>query len=230
MKARSEIPPGLLARLRQSGVTPVLALLLGVFLLLALAARTPGLLRLDEGVTRWVQRPHGGWQDRVALGFTLLGNAGPLLVLAVAAALGLFLAGRPRAALFSVLTFLGVPLNLLIKQVIHRPRPTVNLVQVLLHPGGLSFPSGHAMGSTMFYGFLAVMAWTHLRPRGPRFFCTAALSALPVCIGLSRVYLGVHWMSDVVGGWTAGLFFLVIMAEIYRGTAAGEVRVWNNGA
>jgi undecaprenyl-diphosphatase len=107
-------------------------------------------------------------------------------------------------------------LDLALKEVVDRPRPAGDGIQVIVPATGLSFPSGHALSSCLVYGFLALMAWTHIRRCGVRRLVTAILALLPVGIGLSRVYLGVHWFSDVIGGWAAGLFCLLLLAEADR--------------
>ena len=122
---------------------------------IALAARSPGLLRLDAEVTQEIQESHSSALDFVAYGFTFLGNGITLILLCIGAAVVLTRSGRPKAAWFSLLALFGLPLNSLLKWIVNRPRPTADLVQILIpEPTDSSFPSGHAMGSV-------IVSWPH---------------------------------------------------------------------
>lgn len=216
--------PSLLGRfvlVRENRAIPFLALLFALFLALALLVHSPRLLYLDRQVTGAFQIARAGALLQSALGLTFLGNTLTLVVLGGAAAAAFLLTRRPWAALLTGVSLLGVPINLGIKEIVQRQRPDAALVDVLFPATGLSFPSGHAMGSVMLYGFLALMAWVHLPRRRQRIGFTAGFALLALGVSLSRVYLGVHWFSDVVGGWAAGLFFLLILAEVYKMSGEG---------
>jgi membrane-associated phospholipid phosphatase len=95
-----------------------------------------------------------------------------------------------------------------LKIAIHRPRPTY-FPALIPHPGSWSFPSGHAMGSVVGYGMLAyVLLLVGRGSRPTRATIVAAAVVLVIAIGVSRLYLGVHYFSDVVGGYAAGLVWL----------------------
>jgi undecaprenyl-diphosphatase len=204
------------AQIRENRAITTLAVLSAVFLLLSLIAHSPGLLHVDREITQEIQSGRSRRLDQVAQGFTFLGNTITLIVIGSLGAALLLAARRPWAALLCAVTLLGVPLNMLLKEWVGRPRPEEGIVAVLLPTVGLSFPSGHAMASVMLYGFLSLMAWIHVRNRTPRLIGTALFAALAFCISVSRIYLGAHWFSDVVGGWTAGLFFLLLLLELYK--------------
>jgi undecaprenyl-diphosphatase len=200
-----------------------LAALFAVFLALSLFVHTPRIQRVDEKVTVLLQSLRNDRLDVVARLLTFLGNTETLVGLAfVAAALFLRL-HRPWAAVLSAASTLGLPINLAMKQITPRTRPQDGMIHVILPAVGLSFPSGHAMVSVMFYGFLAMMVWIHVPDRGARIAVTTFLAVLPVFIGASRIYLGAHWFSDVIAGWTAGLFFLLVLAGIYKALAVKEL-------
>jgi membrane-associated phospholipid phosphatase len=212
-----------LARLREARAIVFLAGLFVGFLLLSFLARSPALLHVDRQFTRELQEYRPGWLVQIASGLTFLGNATTLVSLALFAIGACVWSARPWAAVLCALSLAGVPLNWWIKPWIGRPRPEEGMIHVLLPAVGLSFPSGHAMASVMFYGFLALLAWVHLSPRAPRLFWTVAFAAVALGVSISRIYLGAHWFSDVVGGWTAGLFFLFLLAELYKWAAPAEL-------
>ncbi|MEN8213619.1 MAG: bifunctional DedA family/phosphatase PAP2 family protein [Pseudomonadota bacterium] len=97
----------------------------------------------------------------------------------------------------------------LLKQGLRVPRPEEAAVS------GWSFPSGHTLKSTVIYGFLALLLSTPLRPSG-RMLVYAVSVALVALIGFSRLYLGVHWFSDVAAGWSIGLLWVTILGLAWR--------------
>jgi undecaprenyl-diphosphatase len=100
----------------------------------------------------------------------------------------------------------GGLLDVALKGMFHRTRPTWDVP--LLTARGWSFPSGHAMGSLVAYGMLAYLLVRDPKGRPPRMAIVAGAVALVLLIGLSRMYLGVHYFSDVVGGYAAGMVWL----------------------
>lgn len=107
----------------------------------------------------------------------------------------------------------SITLNLVLKTTYHRPRPLLPLVSA----SGLSFPSGHAMISASFYGLLIYLVLTHVRRQQVlRWLLVAALVVLILLIGLTRVYLRVHYASDVLAGFTAGLVWLLIAIPLLK--------------
>lgn len=96
---------------------------------------------------------------------------------------------------------LSAILNTGIKYIIHRDRPNIlRLIQI----DGLSYPSGHSMISMCFYGLIIYLVITYFKPRA-KYIIIPVLALLILTIGLSRIYLGVHYASDVLGGFTLGL-------------------------
>lgn len=106
--------------------------------------------------------------------------------------------------------------NWLIKQLVQRPRPGVLR---LVEESGYSFPSGHSCCSMAFYGLLAIILLARLRGK-KRKWIAAGLGLLVLAIGLSRVYVGVHYASDVLAGWCGGFVWLGCITRIPRVRAA----------
>ena len=131
-------------------------------------------------------------------------------VVGILAALGLGVKRQWRSFIALIAAFLGSgAINWSIKQLIQRPRPEYSFANV--HDASFSFPSGHAMGSLVAYGIVAYMLIRYCQP-GPRLrkIIIAFTVALVFAIGLSRLYLEVHYLSDVIAGYLAGAVWLVV--------------------
>ncbi len=115
--------------------------------------------------------------------------------------------GKWQAAL-TVIAGLSSLLDSVLKFVVGRPRPTPDLVQVLVFEHNKSFPSGHALFAVVFFGLMAYFAFTYLIKPSFRILIVISLLILILLIGASRVYLGAHWASDVLGGYIIGTVFL----------------------
>ena len=145
--------------------------------------------------------------------FTLISGLGSPLVMTMLALGGVIaLAWRREwivlggwVGAFGGATLIGYWLKL----TIHRPRPSY--ATTLMHDVTWSFPSGHAMGSLVGYGMLAyVLCSLATRNHRKRLWIVAGAAILILAIGVSRLYLGVHYFSDVVGGYAAGVIWLFI--------------------
>lgn len=98
-------------------------------------------------------------------------------------------------------------LNQLLKRILHRPRPTEYRI---IQETGYSFPSGHSMISMAFYGYLIYLIYKHVKNKYIKWISISLLSILICLIGISRIYLGVHYTSDVLGGFLISISYLVI--------------------
>lgn len=101
-------------------------------------------------------------------------------------------------------------LDEIFKLIFHRQRP--DLLR-LMNASGFSFPSGHSMIGLCFYGLIAYLIWVNMKSRW-RFPLVFSFAALIISIGISRIYLGVHYASDVIGGFSAGLAWLAVFITI----------------
>lgn len=147
--------------------------------------------------------------------FTLLGT--PVALGAIVAVIGaaLTVRGRYRWALYLGLTSaLGGALNTLLKAYFVRQRP--DLAEAIRSATGYSFPSGHAMGSTIVFGALTYLALRRFGTWRERSAALALAISTVLAISLSRIYLGVHWITDVVAGITAGLVWVVSATVAYE--------------
>ncbi|TAN70322.1 MAG: phosphatase PAP2 family protein [Magnetospirillum sp.] len=143
------------------------------------------------------------WLHELGRDVTALGSPGILAFVVVATAVFLLLAGRRRDSLFlTAATVGGGLLTAVLKDAFARPRPEFALPGV--HVFTTSFPSGHALGSAAIYFTLAALI-TRIVPQPKlKTYVMGVAVFLTVLIGLSRIYLGLHWSSDVLAGWAAG--------------------------
>ena len=121
------------------------------------------------------------------------------------AAVGLYArALKTEAWLIVAAVAAGYALRTALKLAIARPRPPDELVRVVEQADGYAFPSGHVMHYVVFLGALAFFLWPETPPGARRWLLLTAAILLLLLVGLSRIYLGAHWPSDVVGGYSFG--------------------------
>ena len=106
-------------------------------------------------------------------------------------------------------------IDVLVKDLVQRPRPTPDLVNVFATLTSYSFPSGHVMFYCVFFGFVGFLAFTLLKPSLKRSLLLVFFGGLVVLIGVSRIYLGEHWASDVLGSYLLGSLTLVAIIQLY---------------
>jgi undecaprenyl-diphosphatase len=184
------------------GVAGVFLLTLGMFVLAGVFASFPG----DETALVQVQGLQTGWLDTAALALDTIGGEPIALVLVVVAAVGLMILRRPADALIVILSLIPLLIGHELKDIVDRPRPDYHLLG--LEPQSFSFPSGHSVYGAIFGGLLIYLANGLVRSRLARRWFQGCLVALILAMGASRVYLGVHWPSDVIGGFLFGVLAL----------------------
>lgn len=191
-------------------------LLAGVALLSFFAQRTeffPG----DRSITAGLQKHRSPWIRRFFFIVSEIGFPKWTVPITISAS-AIFWALRFRLeALFILLTSSATLLNVLVKRVIKRPRPTKELVTVVRVINEPSFPSGHVMYYTNFYGLLIYLLTTNWRSGKLRNSLIGIGTLLIATIGPSRIYLGAHWPSDVLAGYLyGGLWFAGLMSFYLR--------------
>src|SRR3972149_11532915 len=132
----------------------------------------------------------------------------------VALAASLWLRGYGReAAVFAASLIILLLLQAGIKEIVDRPRPSAGEIEIRSSFSSPSFPSGHVMSGTFLYGFLAYSAFLFPLPAAARVSLTVASCAVIAASGPANVWLGVHWPSDVAGGYAWGA--LVLLAAVF---------------
>ena len=180
------------------------------FTILALAVNGLGAIGFDDPAIAFVKGlpvPTEVWRAITQAGGAILVPIGLAIVV------GLLVARRPRSALvYGVALLVATGWTQLVKVALERVRPPGGE----LIAAGYSFPSGHALNSTVTYGLIALLVWRSGLPRWIRVTTAVILAVLIGLIGLSRIALGAHYPSDVVGGWLAGLAIVATVATVTR--------------
>jgi membrane-associated phospholipid phosphatase len=190
-----------------------LILLTGLGMLGGLNEKFPG----DLAVSTWVQSLESDWLDAVMEAIAAAGTSIGALAAVGIALLAVFALRGPRPAgyLFAVAA-VGVIVRSVLKTAIARPRPTEDLVRVLDIRDSYSFPSGHVMFYVVLLGSLYfLLSSSGLSGRTIRLLQATIAIALALT-GISRIYMGVHWMSDVLAGYVFGAALVVVAAWAWR--------------
>jgi len=123
---------------------------------------------------------------------------------------------RAEAIVCSLSTAGGALSGSLIKMLVDRPRPGANHVHVSVWLSDKSYPSGHVLAFTVFFGFLLYLLFKKTKYINGEIIPAILLILLIAAIGLSRIYLGVHWASDVLGGYLLGVLWLMLAIKLYN--------------
>ena len=209
------VPPATRRALTPLAIVTVTALLFAVLLLLVRLQWAP-LESADHGAASWLNSQVAGHPVVVGIvkAVTWLGSGGVLWTLTGAAAVLLALRRRWRLAAYLLVAGAGeLVLDPVLKALVGRLRPVV--AHPIAHGNGDSFPSGHALGSIVCYGALFLVFLPAARGTWRRVL-TAVIVTLIAAIGLSRLLLGVHYLSDVLGGWALGITWLGITAFAFE--------------
>jgi undecaprenyl-diphosphatase len=173
------------------------------------------IVKIDRSILIAVARARRPWLNPMAVDLTALG--GPtlltlftLLVLAVA-----LMHGQRQTARHLLVASIGAALlNSALKQLWSRPRPSE--VPRLVETAGYSYPSGHSMGSAAILTTFAILSWQYVRSPGQRVAITLVAALLIALVGMSRVYLGVHYPSDVAAGVALGVAWALSLEIVER--------------
>nr|WP_311768637.1 phosphatase PAP2 family protein [Paenibacillus sp. JGP012] len=191
------------------------ALSLCAFIGIALSISDNQIHRFDDVLISWIQGMESPGMTRWMQFFTWIGSGRQVVIITILAMLVLYLyLGHRRELLFLASVLVGSTLlNALLKVAFGRARPTIHRI---IEISGYSFPSGHSMASFSLYGGLAFLIWKHIPSFTGRVFMMVASAAFILTIGMSRIYLGVHYPSDVVGGYFISGCWLFTCIWFYR--------------
>jgi undecaprenyl-diphosphatase len=170
-------------------------------------------VRLDLAVRGWVHQFASPAMTRAMTAISLLGYNVLIAELVLALAIFWFLRWRRAAAWLTVTMAGALALDLALKYAFHRPRPQVFFG---VEPQSYSFPSGHALCSFCFYGVMAGLITARARSMILRVTAGVAAATLVAAIGLSRIYLGMHYPSDVIAGYLAASVWVASLLALDR--------------
>ncbi|MFF2498054.1 phosphatase PAP2 family protein [Peribacillus sp. NPDC058075] len=185
------------------------------FSLMAFTISAHEFLNFDGIVISFIQ----GWESPILTTlmkfFTFIGSASSVIILSIFVLLFLYrvLKHRLELVLFSAVIIGSPLLNLILKLFFHRTRPDLHR---LIEIGGYSFPSGHAMNAFTLYGILTFLLWRHIRTKWGRILLILLSTMMILSIGISRIYLGVHYPSDIIGGYLASGCWLAISIWFFQ--------------
>lgn len=146
--------------------------------------------------------------------FTVLGNTSTITTLTIILFLILLIAKRPLDASFLAIVMIFANLsNWILKNIVQRPRPSV---KHLIYAGGFSFPSGHSVGSAAFCSVLILFILLYLKKKWLKIFLIIVLLCFPLLIGYTRIFLHVHYPSDVLGGFLEAATYFFLTLSIFQ--------------
>lgn len=179
-------------------------------------ARIYTVLPLDLWFTRELQEHQWALIARFMYAISIFGYMPwSVITIPTGALIALWLAGWRAAFYLPFITGIQGLINLAIKAAIGRPRPVSNLVEVFVPEQGYSFPSGHVMFYTVFFGFLIFLVLTNVLNRRLRQLLVIVFGGLILLVGPSRIILGSHWLSDVTAAYLISTVILVFAIEFY---------------
>lgn len=155
------------------------------------------------------------WQDAMEF-VSLVGKVRPMLVMTFALFCWFLLKRQKAEYMVMGGALLSLTVNPMLKLLVHRPRPSGDLVAIWTDTSGMGFPSGHAATATILFGLLYYLA-PALAPWKTATLIVRFFSLMMIgLIGVSRVYLGAHWPSDVLGGFLVGGIILSLLIHLHR--------------
>lgn len=162
--------------------------------------------RFDAFIHNSVMKLHSELTTKVMKAFTFCGSTAFIVGLAVGLFIIIMIKKRKSVAFSTVGTLIVSTLaNNIVKLIIRRPRP----VYMTVVENTFSYPSGHMMASTTLYGFLIYLIIKSNFPKKYKIFYGIVFSILIMCVGISRIYLGAHYFSDIFGGFVLSLSLLI---------------------
>ncbi|NIK76793.1 undecaprenyl-diphosphatase [Paenibacillus castaneae] len=177
----------------------------------------------DNKIISIVQSQQSDALTQIMLFFSYIGSGIPLSIIIIAIGIVLYAVLKFH---WELLFFIGVIigsslLNVILKLIFHRERPTLH--RIVENVSGYSFPSGHSMAAFTLYGVLCFLLWKHAESTFSRILLVSCTSVMILAIGISRIYLGVHYPSDVVGAYLGSGTWLAVSIGFYQHFIAKRV-------
>ncbi|ANY70993.1 hypothetical protein BBD42_25695 [Paenibacillus sp. BIHB 4019] len=186
-----------------------------LFIFIGLTVQTEFVKIVDQGVIHTIQLLEAPAWTSIMKFLSFIGSGSMVALLSVPITLFLLFAWKSRRETIVFLTAVigSALLNIGLKLLFHRERPSLHAIIV---EAGYSFPSGHSMSAFTFYGIVTYLCWRHIPLEQARIWLLAFSSIMIASIGISRIYLGVHYPSDVVGAYLISLVWLIVVIQCAR--------------
>jgi undecaprenyl-diphosphatase len=214
--AQAESAPPHVRRYRALLFRGTLIVIAGAFAVLTFLVKTMPSFTIDLQVTKAIQMINFPFFNLVMVWVSWPGFGPQNLIIAGLIILFIWMIGLHWETVMALAAALfSTAINLLVKDLIQRPRPTATQVNVIDLLNSYSFPSGHVMFYLGFFGFIGFLAFTLLKPSFKRGLTLFVVSVPIILIGVSRISLGEHWASDVLGAYLLGTLTLVAIIQFY---------------
>lgn len=195
----------------------ILTLLIASSIALSLAAYLFGVFSFDIKLALWMQGEESPGFTAVMGAVSFFGDSWVPVILVFCAFTACYIRKRRLEAVFVVATLSSMVIAGVLKILVGRPRPE----SFSLGPSGIfesfnqyAYPSGHVLFFVVFFGFVSFLAYRYINGR-MRWTIISSCIAMVILIGPSRIYLGKHWLSDVIGSYVIGTFWLIILVVLY---------------
>lgn len=173
-------------------------------------------LSIDLRLSRDIQRHQDAFFDALMYAISTPGYMPESVIMVSATALLLYLYRYKKAAIFVLLTGLSALVSTIIKALVNRPRPSDTLVRIMKKTAQQSFPSGHVLFYVVFFGFIILlMLQLEGISKWVKYPVIIISAFLIFTVPVSRIYLGAHWFTDVIGGFLSGLVCLYVLSWFY---------------
>lgn len=215
--ARAESEPAPVRRYRAILFQGTLVAVAGAFAVLTFLVKTMPSFTIDVQVTRAIQLLNFPYFAQLMNVVSWPGFSPQSMIITGLLIILIYGFGLHWEAVMALIAAVfSTAINLLVKDLIQRPRPTSALVNVYATLISYSFPSGHVMFYLGFFGFLGFLVFSLLKPSVKRSLLLVIVGGLILLVGASRIYLGEHWASDVLGSYLLGSLTLVAIIQFYR--------------
>jgi membrane-associated phospholipid phosphatase len=202
--------------LKRNTLIFILFLLIAAFTCLSFFIAQHPIFAFDLKTSLFIQQYHADWLDKVMLAISFFGELPYSLLSVVVVAAIFYWQKYKREGIFISTVLLSGLIILGIKNIIDRPRPTAFYVRLVEVNRFQSYPSGHVLSYTLFFGFLVILMNTLKGiPNVTKNVVTYLSAFLMITIAPSRIYLGAHWFTDTVGGFLLGLICLFPLCYFY---------------
>ena len=187
----------------------ILYISISIFILNTILILTGLIKPLDNLISSFIIGIRNDNLTKIMINFTNIGGAYSLIVISI---LLLFIIKNKKIPITIIINLIIVFLtSQLFKVIFHRSRPDTLF---LTSASGYSYPSGHTMVSTAYFIFILYLIYKHYNSKLLRIILTSFISILLILILFSRIYLGVHYLSDIIGGFSLGISYLIIFLTI----------------